>query len=78
MSTDTLRPFPTAPDFAATDHDRRVFRAGMREAWLDRADQYLQMAQEALGAGNTVGAEAHLLQVGTAVRQSRFYAGNPA
>lgn len=67
------RPFPVAPTFDATPYDRRVFRATMCEAWLDRADYWLAEAQEALGAGNHEGAELALRTMHDALCSARSY-----
>lgn len=75
MTTDTtVRPFPVAPDFAATQLDRDLYRAHMRDAWLDRADAWLTESREAAGAGNYVHAEARLADVHRALAQARSYA----
>lgn len=69
-----VRPFPVAPDFAATGYDREVYRLQMREAWLDRADAWLTESREAAGAGNYVHAEARLADVQRALAQAKLYA----
>jgi len=79
METETLtvRPFPAAPDFAATELQRRAFAADMREAWLDRAELWTTQADNAARAGNHLDAEVLIADVRMALTQARIYRPTP-
>lgn len=76
MSAETntqLAPFPTAPHFDVTPLQRRAYRAGMREAWLDRAEAWFTEATEAYDRGDLLTCLLRRQAAQTALATSRSY-----
>lgn len=72
MATETVRP-PLAPDFAATDLERREYLLAMREFWLTKADQSMTEARAAADAGDGLTASLRLSDAHTALAMSQVY-----